>query len=665
MSRLPEITDIFSTLALHIQTLSPTVSDEDSVANSISNLNRSLNLNDDASRVRVLDTALSLMCFRAPQVFDSAAEYLVRTIISLLSSSVDCKVLMIRKQEVLRIGSSFSRADCFKLIEAWGHMLGRLQGPGNCSSNLLYAVVRAAVSAGSFRYSLPFVPVLDVKSYDMRPDVSRLCERLPEGFFLDDQGISLRLLLWYLDPLILKRDVIKIIHDVKERPFLFLSEEFRQRRGWHSIMTCLVLSPTMFIETTALLHSWFLATGLTSVLQLQIQLVALILDVLSRPTWWGISMDMGLKLPFLHAYFPNNYHLLEIFSGPLSCEAFIQLVDFIDKPVNHSDRHLDPVFKQRAVSVATVGHTSMWAMAVAFPDWFLFASVLLFYDKTSQQNFHPQCTLWIAITNQLAVPGSTLITAAARYISWILGPQKETHWDMVDSLIKISGSWTNRFCNSLNKDAEGHRKKLKRPKVHEKENTNLSKEDVFQKIGLWLEELRDVFNRSTGFCFRQSVLFRRIPLGILLLCSNYLNEDGFEVLLNFAATGTIISASGSTSAGKHFKNSNDTHRNEAIAGACIVFSLIDTVEILSDSLFETEEHVDNFISLVKRRSSKYLLRCIKTLLQLKPNGDGAIVMLTDLCSRLARWRNQGLGSILDGKDLDDVISALDQTISSL
>ena len=71
MSRLPEITDLFARLASNLKTLYPTDKNEDCFEGasdpSISELNRSLNLDDEGSSVRVLDAALSLMCFKAPQ----------------------------------------------------------------------------------------------------------------------------------------------------------------------------------------------------------------------------------------------------------------------------------------------------------------------------------------------------------------------------------------------------------------------------------------------------------------------------------------------------------------------------------------------------------------------------------------------------------------------
>lgn len=72
MTSMPELTDLFARLASHLNDTSLShhttkeVQDEAALDLSISALNQSMNLND--SRVRVLDTVLSLMCFKAPQV---------------------------------------------------------------------------------------------------------------------------------------------------------------------------------------------------------------------------------------------------------------------------------------------------------------------------------------------------------------------------------------------------------------------------------------------------------------------------------------------------------------------------------------------------------------------------------------------------------------------
>jgi tRNA 2-selenouridine synthase SelU len=71
MTTVPEVADLFARLASHLKTLNQEQEQEqqeEALDHSILMLNQSLNLNNEDSRVRVLDTALSLMCFRAPQV---------------------------------------------------------------------------------------------------------------------------------------------------------------------------------------------------------------------------------------------------------------------------------------------------------------------------------------------------------------------------------------------------------------------------------------------------------------------------------------------------------------------------------------------------------------------------------------------------------------------
>lgn len=70
--------------------------------------------------------------------------------------------------------------------------------------------------------------------------------------------------------------------------------------------------------------------GLAFVLELQIALVSSVLDILSRPMRWGLTMEMGLKLPFSHAYFHYNHHnLLDVLCRPISKDSFFELVRLI------------------------------------------------------------------------------------------------------------------------------------------------------------------------------------------------------------------------------------------------------------------------------------------------------------------------------------------------
>ncbi|KAK9275328.1 hypothetical protein L1049_022592 [Liquidambar formosana] len=440
MITVPEITDLLARLASHLQTLAP--HEEEACDLAISKLNRSLNLSEEDSRVRVLSTALSLMCFKAPQVFDSVIDYNVKTIVAVLSSSISCKVLRFQEDEVLQIGSLVSSHDCVELIESCVDVIGRLEGYGVLAHLLSYAVVRVVVLASFYQHVFPSIPIYDVKSIDGRSAaVLKLLCHLPRGISNKDHEIPLRLLLWYLDPLILKHDVSKIMQEAMERPFICLNKECHERIDWHSVIVSLVLSPTMFIETRALLHKWFLVTGLASVLELLVELVSVILDVVSQPTWWGISVEMGSKLPFSNAYFPYKHLLLRILAGPLSSENFSHLVHVINEPVSRARKHSNPAIKQAAMEVATIDHKSSWAMAMNFPDWFLFASVLLFPEKTFQDSFNSKCTLGAVNTEQAHdVKPPSSCGSAASYIAWILSPISQSHQDLLgDLLTKYQG----------------------------------------------------------------------------------------------------------------------------------------------------------------------------------------------------------------------------------
>ncbi|XP_059633100.1 uncharacterized protein LOC132275917 [Cornus florida] len=694
MSRLPEITDLFARLASNLQTLKTTVGDEDQTCDLlISNLNCSLNLNEN-SRVRVLDTALSLMGFRAPQVFDSGIEYLVRTIVTVLSSTIACKVLRFQKEEVLQIGSTISRRDCAELIEFCADVLGRLDGHGMLSHTLLHAVVRVAVSASCFRYVLELTPILDVKSIEGRSlAVSKLLCHLQKEISLRNEEIPLRLLLWYLDPLILKNDLLQILQEAIRRPFLCLNIVFYERTDWRLILLCLALTPAMFIETRALLHNWFLMTGLATVLELQIELVRLILDVISRPTWWGITMEVGSNLPSSHAYFPQKHHLMRTLAGPLSFENFLHLVHSTSKPVPNAKSYSDSTLKQDATKFAMIGHKSMWAMAMNFPEWFFFASLLLFAGKNNQDIFHSECTLGAAETEQSQdIDLPCFSASAARHIAWILSPISESHQNLlVDSLIRISESWRLKLFSSDNhyKVKAGYKKKLKKPKFHDiSEESPLLKEFDCRTIQYWLQEFQDIYIKywneivnssasfaaksSCGISLKQSVLFRKIPLGILIGYSTGINEDGCELLLHYVVTGSILQLTETQTAGLNHRkwiageqeDFDKCNIKEAVAGACLVFRLTDVVESMSASMFDTEEGGIDSICRLKQRTGKYLFKCIKKLLQLNIDEDNVLMMLRDLYSRLVRWRHQGRDVFQGSEDLNDAIEALSNKLSS-
>ncbi|RVW43942.1 hypothetical protein CK203_072383 [Vitis vinifera] len=641
MSRLPEITDLFARLASNLKTLYPTDKNEDCLEGasdpSISELNRSLNLDDEGSSVRVLDAALSLMCFKAPQasspylnkdsgVFESRVEYLVKTIVAVISSSISCKVSRFQREEVFLIGSSISRYDCTELIEACTDVIGRLKGHGKLPLLLSYAVVRVAALSSRYRCLFPLTPILHEQSIKERSNnISKLLFHFPGEFSLKNHEIPFR--------------------------------------------------------------------GLASVLQLLIEVVSMILDVVSRPTGWGISVEMGSKLPFSIAYFPYNHHVYRILSGTLSSESFLHLVSIINVPISRAGNHSMPTIKQVPMKISTIGHKSVWAAAMNFPDWFFFASVLLFSEKSFQDNFYSKCGIGVPRTEKRHdVEPLCFSSAAARYIAWILSPADKSHQDLlVDWLTKLSESWTLKQFGSdtYNKEIADYRKKLKKTKFPVyKGDYNLPKEYNYVTIVLWLKEFQNSYTKnqyktasSLAFCehnlsyslrFQHSVLFRRIPLGILIGCPYYLDESGCEMLLHYSATGTIpLLRETHSGALKHLKLDSEGQKDsimwteeytkeEAAAGASLVFRLTDVVLSMAASLFETDESGLEFICQVKVKAGRYLIKCIKKLLQFN---DG--IMLMDLFNRLVQWRNQGQEVFQGCTDLDDVINGLGLKLSSL
>ncbi|XP_076929958.1 uncharacterized protein LOC143594570 [Bidens hawaiensis] len=273
-----------------------------------------------------------------------------------------------------------------------------------------------AAMTTQFGYTTQLTPVLNVQpTEDVVSAISKLVCYMPKEINLDSQGLQMRLTLWYLDPQNLVKDVSQILQDAIGRPFICLNEELYENIECRSIIICLALSPLMFIEMRALLHRWFLLTGLASVLELDVEFVSMVLDVLSRPMRWGLSAEIGSKLPFSYAYFYFKHQLFRILARPLSRDRFLELIHNIEKDVSHSKRKL----KHVATTASMVDHKSTWAMAMNFPDWFYFASILLTGASFSDGN--------ICVVSEGNQPlTSSFSVNAAWYIAWILDPNDES-----------------------------------------------------------------------------------------------------------------------------------------------------------------------------------------------------------------------------------------------
>lgn len=312
-----------------------------------------------------------------------------------------------------------------------------------------------------------------------------------------------------------------------------------------------------------------------------------------------------------------------------------------------------------------------------FPDWFLFGSLLLFFSPSSSVCFDFGCIIDSAKTDETSVEEDCAV--AARFIAWILNPITESHQDLlVDYLIKISESWVSKNLGS-NKSSKtlGLYKEVRQPGLDFLETRTFFKYNG-PTIWEWLREFQDMCerycrqveisapgeaHRSPGYRSQQRMLFRRITLGLLIGYIGDVDEMGCELLLHYAATGNLFQLAESECVGlKHNKQNcgweevptewtDRYNREEAVAGACIVFDLTDAIENMSMSLFETEEKSLNFMCLLKRKIGKYLMKCAKRFLLLRTDEDYAL----DLCNSIVRWKHQGQVVFQDYKDLDDII----------
>lgn len=285
-------------------------------------------------------------------------------------------------------------------------------------------------------------------------------------------------------------------------------------------------------------------------------------------------------------------------------------------------------------------------------------------------------------------------TAAARYIGWILCPINRTHQELlVDHLIKQSESWAVNQISSGVRDEEKAvlRKKLKKPRLSENNANNNFKEEEHncQSIENWVEDFQNLYwwygtqflssptsceGQSIDGCLQRSMMFREILLGILIGQSSFMEEDACELLLHYASTGRILQPGKTKRAGlKHIRSysegpvsalwNDDCVKEEAIRGACLVFKLTDIVENMSSSMCETEESEVGFICRLKERTVGYLVKCIKSLIQLE-TFEGKSSMLSDLHRRLLQWKRNEQKQFKIPEDLDHVTLELNHKIST-
>lgn len=442
-----------------------------------------------------------------------------------------------------------------------------------------------------------------------------------------------RILFWYQDPLTLKEDVSRILKDVVERPFLCLNKELFERAEWRDIVVCLALSSSMFINARALLHKWLLLTGLASVFELLAALVSAIVDTVSRPTLWGIPMELASMLPFSDAYFPHKYQFLRILTGPLTSNSLVTLA--------HN-------CKPTPIKVQALDDKTEWALAINFPDWFYFASAMLFSGGSSLENIHHRYASQVGERKQTCdVEG--LYVAAATYIAWILNPASGSIQEsLTKSLIRVS---------EMSQRSESITGKRKEP-------ASSTVEDMVREFHNKINNSFSVTSSSSSL--QNNLLVRRVVVGVLIGSLYTVTDEEYELVLHYAATGKMLAikklrinrfkqAKGSSKTSMLM--SNEITKEDAVEGARLLFNLTDTLESMCVSSFEAEEDAHEFINQFKLRSSKYLVKCIDRMIQLHCQEDGDL-LLNDINIRLEQWSIKGPEDPQLKEDLDTIAAKL-------
>ncbi|CAL9067125.1 uncharacterized protein LOC135607877 isoform X2 [Musa acuminata AAA Group] len=641
-----EIARLFAELASRIQSPQDDTDGGDGVgpggelASAISSLAASLSFGD-APRVGVLNAALSLMCFRASEVHRARIECLVGTIVAMLSSSVSCRVLRLpdkRDEGFLRIGTSFSSEDCVQLIRVCVDVLASLKGHCGAGDShaLLHAVVKAVISSSTYQGLLPSLPIGYLRNEDT------------------DCGVQ--------------TEISKLAYSLSD-------------------------------QTSCTGHE-FPLRGLTSILDLKIGIVLSVLDILSRPMWWGVPVELGLRFPSSYAYFSIRHHdLLTILTGQLSCKNLLHLVQYIKTEVAilsnicQSASHPSVTNYNHEGLANMIGSNSAWSVLIDFPAWFYFANALIFYRNSSQDYLSE------ALCGRLRtepVNDLELHQAALYYISWVLCPIGEAHRDMLaENIDELSRSFMTQhkaksiyeersFSDMHPKNVLSRSKKLKIPKANSFEKHRMTPQEVSSlNIGVWLENFNAIHieacNENTASNVQSAVtseqdanmmpnlLLARVPLGILLVSPSYLDELGCEILLHYAATGETMLVKEIRKLKDHYGYSDlgvlfhSDPSKWALKGACLVFNLLDVIEDMSIMLFDSEDNRIGFVNQMKGKAGRFLIRCLRMLLnhqEIQIDGVAVGDMMLDAHHRLLKWNKLGLGMFEGYKEFDDFVGEL-------
>ncbi|KAM3335007.1 hypothetical protein ACQJBY_029430 [Aegilops geniculata] len=654
----------------------------DSLSASVSSLAAALNPRAAApasSGTRVLDAALSLMCFDPQEVDRARLDCLVRTAVSALSDPASCRVARTDdRAEMLCVGSSVSPRDCRELVRSCAALVEKLGGrdAAGHSYDLLHAAVKTALLSPRYQclFPSPYYREDGESSCEMGTISLDVTTHPSYQVLPNDGSVPPRALLWHYDPSILKHDLSEMLREAITRPLLCMRKELHDRVAWRVIVICLVCSPPAFLEMRSLFHIWFLATGMGSVLGLCTAVVSSVLDILLEPMGWGISIELGQKFPFTHAYFPSQQRdLLAILTGTMSCRRFLDLVSCIEAMVflgkassdnsswkiqSQTSKGSHFRMKQPSKGLGKFKYSSAWLTITNFPNWFIFASALLFHQEGSQGYLSEVLS---EEKTAESISDISLAQKAAFYLSWVLCPSNVDECQMLaNNMVELSHSWARnnkkRPSNAHHSSTVNHRRRLRVPTVGDTEKLHASTNPVRSFI-------RDFDDRCVKFCRITAVsqvqgaeqldvplscpnfLHLRVPLGVLLVSSACISEQDCNVLLHYASTGLVLeSKEGQTKrkdqAGNDVFSSSHggfTERS-AFSGACLIFGWLDIIEDMSAVIFECEDTCRHFVSQLRTKTGPYLLKCVNLFLNEAGHDKDFVI---DLCDRLLDWINEG------------------------
>ncbi|KAL4194762.1 hypothetical protein AMTRI_Chr05g61110 [Amborella trichopoda] len=675
MSITSEITAVLVKLACHLQNSdkkrsADTSSSPDGVVltsneacnQGISLLNKSINTRE---RPGFLDVALALLCYEARDVCNSTIRILVDTLISALLSSISCKVLL---QDPCRSlgGNDSVRQETHSILQTYG-------------------IINQVVDSNSeqpFIHNEKFLLVGSLISFDDCPKLVEAC-----------------------------LDVLKKLEEHGYASGFLADAVLRVATSVSCYKCCFPLSSTVFEKSTKRGNSSFLnfhyfltegtlkennkesSRGSSSILELRSGLVSSVLDILSNPMRWGISLDMGLRLPLFHTLFPHKLQtLLRILSGPISCCNLLHLVDLLQSNVHISkqlvldaDPHAYDDIKR--TNKMLVYQNTIWALLLDFPVWFYFSAMALFQREHSLK-CQSKCKSNASHENQTC----NLCQAAAKFLGWVLSPLRAAHINMVNRFIEVSKSWIKLNEAGIHRSHFLKEKKRKQSLIE----NDMRNESHTRALRGWLEDFHmlcgDYCNEtefspprerikvghrlSTGervplSCSEPSLLFRKILLGVFVGNACTLEDWDCMLLFHYIVTSRILSSNKKHSRIKLLsklpdnQESNEWSVRHCIRGVALVFDLGEILEDMSQVMFEDDSESVDFVGKAKAKAETYLCNCIEPLLLQREGDMQNVTMLMDLHCRLVKWTQEGRGAFVGSNKYGNVIRALDSKISFL